>query len=36
MIQQARDAGINNSVMDIRAVTGVAQNSLIDEPLELV
>jgi hypothetical protein len=36
LIQQAHDAGIDNAVVDIRAIADVAQDSLIDEPLKLV
>jgi hypothetical protein len=36
LIQQAYDAGINNPVMDARAVPDVTENPLIDESLKLV
>jgi hypothetical protein len=36
LIQQAHDTGIDNAVVDIRAIADVAQDSLIDEPVKLV
>jgi hypothetical protein len=36
LIQQAHDAGINDAVVDVRAISDAAQDCLIDEPLELV
>jgi hypothetical protein len=36
LIEQACDAGIDDAVVNIRAIADVAQDSFIDEPLKLV